>query len=404
MTENNQQSKKKKTKTLKRTVKRILFFLIFLVIAVFIYCFFSYYRQSQSIDEKIAEIVAARAIPDSQNAATIYNQLIEDSKEYKFPVEFMDPNSEYLTRIKPWSKDDYPELADWLETQQDTIAKLLEASKFVKCYFPVNTNLDTYGDNMDHIAKMRQWAFLLVLAANNDVAQGKMDLALQKYISVIRIGRHECQQPVVIDYLVGMAVEQIALRAIARFIIEDNPSESLLSRIEKIKLPTKQQWAIESGPMFRMERLIEQKWNRRLGLFGRIRVWWMFRKVFNQNEYGTEDSYRRLYLRLLAHRRGNRILIAIKRYKNKHDTWPKTLDDVKEHVSSEVLIDPISNKSFIYKLTADSFMLYSKGENCIDENGKRDKLYQEKTGADDWRIWPSYVIRGKKAMGNTNDK
>ena len=381
----------------------ILFISIFLAIAVFIYCFFSYYRQSQSIDQQIAAIETARAIPDSQNAATIYYQLLEDSSEDKIPIDFMDPNSEFLTRIKPWSKDDYPELADWLQTQQPTITKLLEAAKFDKCYFPVNTDLDAYGDNTDRLALMRRWAFLLVRAGNHDVAQGKMDLALKKYISVIRMAGHEFQQPLAIDYLVGMAVEQFTLKAVARFIIEDNPSENLLNRIEELRLPTKQQWAIESGPMFRMERLIEQKWNRQLGLFGRIQAWWMFRAVFEEFPDWNKKT-RLLYLRLLADRRGNRILMAIRRYKNKHGTWPKTLDDIKEHISSEIVIDPINNKSFVYKLTADNFVLYSKGVNCKDDDGIWDKFNKEKNAADDWRIWPAYVIRGKKAMENTNDK
>jgi hypothetical protein len=400
MTEN----KQKKTK--KRTIKRIFFIAVVLAVSVFVCCFFSYYRQSQSIDEELAVIEAARVIPDSQNAATIYNQLLEDYDEGKiafyFPVP--DPNSEYLTRIKPWSRDDYYELADWLQTQQPIIAKLLEASKIEKCCFSIDTELGGYGNNIDRLAPIRQWAFLLVRAANHDIAQGKMDSALEKYISVIRIGRHECQQPVVIDYLVGTAIEQVALRAIARLIIEDNPSEPLLSRIEKIQLPTKQQWADESEPMLRMERLIEQKRNRQLGLFGRVQAWWMFRKVFKEIPEVNNDTRRLIYLRLLAHRRGNRILIATRRYKNKHGAWPKILDDIKEHVSSEILIDPINNKSFVYKLTADNFVLYSKGVNCIDDDGKWDKFNEEKNGADDWRIWPAYVIRGKKAMENANDK
>ncbi|MCP4258824.1 MAG: hypothetical protein GY774_15175 [Planctomycetes bacterium] len=399
-----QQQQKKKTK--KHTIKRILFIAIFLVIAVFIYCFFCYIRQSQSADEELAAIMAARAIPDSQNAAIIYSQLLEDYNEGKIAFYFPDPDpdSEYLTRIKPWSRDDYPELADWLENQQALIEKLLEASKLEKCFFPINTDLEGQGDNIDRLAPMRQWAFLLIRAANHDIAQGKSDLALEKYISVIQIGRHECQQPLAIDYIVGIAIEKIALRAIAGFIIEDNPSEPLLSKIEAIQLPTKDRWAKESESMLEVEKLIKQKWKRKFGLFDRLRVWWMFRSVYKEYKSILKDTRRLSYLRLLARRRGNRILITMRRYKSKHGTWPKSLDSIKSFVPAEILVDPINNKSFIYKLTNDSFTLYSKGENGIDDGGKRDTFNEEKKAADDWRIWPAYVIKDKKQMENTNDK
>jgi hypothetical protein len=100
-----------------------------------------------------------------------------------------------------------------------------------------------------------------------------------------------------------------------------------------------------------------------------------------------KDTRRLIYLRLLADRRGNRILIALRRYKNKHGSWPKSLDGLKPLVPAEILIDPINNKSFVYKLTADSFTLYSKGVNRIDEAGKWDK-FEENNVADDWLIWP----------------
>ena len=45
------------------------------------------------------------------------------------------------------------------------------------------------GDNINRLAPMRQCAFLLVRAANHDVAQGKTNLAFEKYISVIQVAK-----------------------------------------------------------------------------------------------------------------------------------------------------------------------------------------------------------------------
>jgi hypothetical protein len=91
---------------------------------------------------------------------------------------------------------------------------------------------------------------------------------------------------------------------------------------------------------------------------------------------------RDFYMRLLALRRGCRILIVLRRYKNENGHWPEHLEDIKDHLETEMLIDPINSGSFVYKLSHDGFRLYSKGKNNIDEGGKRED------DADDWPIWP----------------
>jgi len=73
--------------------------------------------------------------------------------------------------------------------------------------------------------------------------------------------------------------------------------------------------------------------------------------------------------------------MALKRYKNKYSKWPKDLDEIKSMVVEHILVDPLSSRSFVYKLTNDGFILYSKGKNNLDEGGRK------KDGADDWPIW-----------------
>jgi len=96
------------------------------------------------------------------------------------------------------------------------------------------------------------------------------------------------------------------------------------------------------------------------------------------------------YLQVISEQQGSQILIALRRYKNENGSWPESLTDIAFLVPAEVLIDPINGDSFVYKLTEENFTLYSKGKNNIDEGGKHDKWDwdKEKTGADDWLIWP----------------
>jgi hypothetical protein len=96
---------------------------------------------------------------------------------------------------------------------------------------------------------------------------------------------------------------------------------------------------------------------------------------------------------MAADKRGSRIMVALRRYKNANGRWPEGLDDVRALASEEVFIDPVNNSAFVYKLTDDGFTLYSKGKNNIDEDGEYDTVFdpnsfETKVNADDRLFWP----------------
>jgi hypothetical protein len=99
------------------------------------------------------------------------------------------------------------------------------------------------------------------------------------------------------------------------------------------------------------------------------------------------SALHRCYMRLTARRRACRIFTGLRLYKNNIGVWPQKLEDVESLVPSEALIDPINGGPFVYKLTDDSFMLYSRGKNNIDEGGEYKSNWPEKAEPDDWLIW-----------------
>lgn len=95
------------------------------------------------------------------------------------------------------------------------------------------------------------------------------------------------------------------------------------------------------------------------------------------------------YLRTISQQRASQLLIALRRSKNKHGCWPESLEDIKSLVSVEAFVDPVNSSFFVYKLTDDSFTLYSKGKNNIDEGGKYEPPRGKKEPKpDDRRYWP----------------
>jgi hypothetical protein len=208
-----------------------------------------------TFDEELAALQAKYAIPDSENAALIYNRLLDSYDANAFELEFMDPNVEDLTGREPWSSKDYPRVAKWLQERESTIAKLLEASKVEKCRFPIADDLFALEKTMERLPAMRRWSGMLTRAANNDLAENRTDQALEKYATVLRMAQHLYQQPAMIDVLVGMAIESLATERLKRFIVTGNATETHLNSIEETLTPINHDWCANLLGILEQEKL-----------------------------------------------------------------------------------------------------------------------------------------------------
>jgi len=378
-----QKTEKRKPRMNKRIRKRLWCAATLVIVALFVLGLLWLSGRSgfKNAEEKLAAIDAERAIPDEQNAAMVYNQLVDDYDEGTFSRDFLAGKTDTLTMGGPWLSKDHPEVAEWLKEQQGTISKLLEACKKEECRFPISIDPQVMADRMQLLRTMRRWAYLLVRAGNNDVAEGRVDAGLEKYLCLIQMGKQLRQQPVIIDYLVGVAIEALGLEAVAHFTVEGGAAETHLKLIESAMPQTKDNWAKELSIILEVEQLNARRQSGSLAWL--ISQWWW--RISNKDAF---DRMHEMYVRLLTDRRGNRILIALRGYNKKTGNWPESLDEIKSSLPEESLVDPSNNGSFVYMLTDDGFRLYGKGQNGIDENGRRGD------GADDWLIWPR---RGRKS-------
>ena len=432
-----------------------------------------------TFDEELAALQAKYAIPDEENAALIYDKLFEemdsDSNEPDFFVQ-----SKPSSRDGPWLSKDHPEMAEWLKARQSIIEKLLEAAQKDKCRFPIIADYRSFARYMERSPMMRRCALLLLSAGNNDIAEGRIDAGLETYFCIIRMADHLYQQPVMIDLLVGFAIEGLALTQLNKFVVESQPGGEEIELIaESIKGPEdnwqsdfirvleyeklfhkntfsslayqvnpqgkvrlsrdpyaamKEEWQeeLKAGKIQDPEELAAFQrilhptyWQRKRRKANTILKWFfmpstpqkageiidagfekhyamaerdfdwskqphkldsLLRKTncdrlrFDFNYFARvtadmlEESYHKvhdIYLRNLALRRGSRLLVAIRQYKNEKGSWPENLEQVKGSVPAEVLVDPITGDAFVYKLIEEDFMLYSRGKNGIDEGGIR---------------------------------
>ena len=207
-----------------------------------------------TFEKELAALEAQYAVPDEENAALIYDEL--------FKTMDRDPNEpEFFLRSRPsstdepWLSKDHPEMAEWLKGYQSTIEKLLQAAKKDRFRFPIGADPVTYGEHMKKFSKMRRCTFLLVSAANNDVAEGRFDQAIEKYLIVLQMAKHLYQQPVMIDFLVGFAIEGLSLIQLNRFVIEGQPNREQLELIGNSIKGLENNWSSDWRKILDFEKL-----------------------------------------------------------------------------------------------------------------------------------------------------
>ncbi len=211
-----------------------------------------------TFDKELTTLKAKYAVPDEENAAIIYNQLLEDYNEATFEPNFVDPNLEELIRKEFWSSKDHPEAALWLRRQEGTMAKLIEASEIEQCRFPINADIMSFDDTLDRLKPVRRWENLLISAGNNDIAEGRTKEGLEKYVAVLQMGKHQCQQPSLIEMLVGIAIEYYSTASLNRFVVTGDATETHLNLIEKAIAEIKHDWSCDFPRFLDYEKLIHK--------------------------------------------------------------------------------------------------------------------------------------------------
>ncbi|MHC4103549.1 MAG: hypothetical protein ACYSR9_01310 [Planctomycetota bacterium] len=426
-----------------------------------------------TFDKEIAALEAEYSIPDEENAAIIYNELLQEFDPRKMGLKFLRPGIRELVLSEPWVSADHPDLVQWLHGHENAIRILPQACRIKTCRFTSNYKL-TVTDKLklNRYTALKSWVVLLLLSGNNDIAEGRLDQSLLKYLCVLRMADHLYQQKRITDFLMSFGIEGLALWPINRLVIEEqlndkqlriisdnltnlenNWSSDFLQCLEYDKLFVKNTFCslmfekdskgsvrYSRNPAdaiwghFRLGKLEETYWQRKSMKAYAILAWFalpptpqnateMVEKIYEECHAMAKSSYawdketigpppslelncrfliwsltnrisrhyggfHDIYLKRLAQRRGLRLLIEIKQYQNKHGTWPAGLEVIQSRVPPRALLDPVSDSAFVYVLDGDSFRLYSKGINRIDEGGKRDYIRALDKYKDDIAIWP----------------
>ena len=375
----------------KRRVKRLCLVGIACVsLAIAIYAFLLL-RDPRSTHERLAEFEAARAVPDTQNAAFIYAGLLSDpgvASLLDSHLGNLDKPSVIQKRDNPWRSEDDPELATWIDDCAPILDELLEAARLEACRFPVSIDpLHTRG--LDRFAPVLQWAHLLSIAINNDLAEGRLDGAATKWRCLIQMGDHLRQQPFRLDHTAAYGATALALRSMVRFVAAAEPSDKNLQAIEALPLPLADDWQRHLRDIRLMQDLAMRKTRESLSLSKRLtsslsprRMKSAINRAFRPAKETPTESTAKRYRQCVVVSRGLHILIALRRHHSQTGQWPQGLHEIKASVPDALWTDPLNGDPFIYRRRENGFELYSKGPNAIDHRART-----EPNSTDDVPVW-----------------
>jgi hypothetical protein len=107
---------------------------------------------------------------------------------------------------------------------------------------------------MNKIPKIRQCIFLVLSAANNDMAEGRTDAAIEKYLFILNIANHLYQQPTLLYYQMG-GLERLGLQQLNRYIIEGQPTDAQLKLISNSIKNLQNNWDSDLSNILDLEKL-----------------------------------------------------------------------------------------------------------------------------------------------------
>ena len=209
-----------------------------------------------SFTQELAAHESEYTIPQSQNAAVIYDKLLQGYVPNEWRMRFLPKEVYDQTLSEPWFSRDYPALAQWLDRHKEVITALPEACRIKTCRFPSGFELSAADSSQIYrYSALKSWALALLLSGNNDVAEGHSDEGFLKYVYALQMAKHLYQQKRTHDFLIGFGIEGIALPRINRFIVESNVSGEQLRFLAETLGTLENNWSDDFSQCFEYDTL-----------------------------------------------------------------------------------------------------------------------------------------------------
>lgn len=182
-----------------------------------------------TFDDKLAALEAERMVPPEDDAAPLYEELFLKWEQIEendpFPEE---ADEEDITGDRPWTAGEFPKVAAWFERHDEFLDDLMVATQKPACYFPASVTVFGLSESMDRLSPVKDFAQHLIRASYYDIGEDKNIFSTyQKQLAVVNLAKHINQQPMMIDMLVGAAMEAMAYDALKKTMIQQSFPEDI---------------------------------------------------------------------------------------------------------------------------------------------------------------------------------
>ncbi|MDR1491323.1 MAG: DUF1559 domain-containing protein, partial [Planctomycetaceae bacterium] len=170
---------------------------------------------------------------------------LADYVKKQFPDDEDQKVNEFSRRITTsWTLDDLPMMREWLEQNNPALEVIVEAvskpvfrtplTRFENIKFPP-PDMFLSLVQLEHAQQFRDYARALQARFNYRLGTGDIDGAIQDKIAIHQLGRHVVNQGVLINYLVGVAIEGVAASSGIAGNLNVQPTEEQILRLIQLK-------------------------------------------------------------------------------------------------------------------------------------------------------------------------
>jgi len=158
----------------------------------------------------VSELVAEKTPDESRDAAPSM-----EANTVSTPSEKLYRDLEEAS-TRPWTAQEFPDLARWVEVNEGPLELVAEASRRPKCFLPIvlltpEEGLISYGMWLAHMT--RSAVRVLCIRATLRVGEGRRDEAWQDLLACHRLARHVSQCPMAVASLTGVAMESMVTQS-----------------------------------------------------------------------------------------------------------------------------------------------------------------------------------------------
>lgn len=147
------------------------------------------------------------------------------------------------TAKQPWATAEWPDVTAWIAANQKPLAVVAEAVKRPDYFNPLRTfrvekgsPSSLLGCLLPNVQKNREFAAALAARAMARVYEGRFDDAWRDILTCQRLARHLSRGATLIEYLVAVAIEGIAAKALVAWLDRvDLPADQLRERWKEWK-------------------------------------------------------------------------------------------------------------------------------------------------------------------------